>query len=187
MLLQHAACPGDTFVSRIPQQLSFAVLIWATRSEFCHHTKGKRKLHFLRKALTCNRMTYKSTMMIPIRSDRKSMPINCRTLNQCYGIPMTTVFIFTFTTKTKHKLKPMWLKKKTQKNLTSDSSLSAVKFTPYYYNKEKSKQNHSETATTSAKTQCFFQQLGLCRPVFRHFRATFSTAGFFFIYVLKSC
>lgn len=122
--------------------------------------------------------------MIPIRSDRKSMPINCRTLNQCYGIPTITVFIFTFTTKNKTQVETKVIKNNT-KNLTSDSSLSALKFTLHYHNKEKSKQNHSDSNNLS-KDPVFLSTVR-AKPalsVFRRFRATFSTAGFFFIYLL---
>lgn len=64
----------------------------------------------------------------------------------------------------KHKLKTMRLNKKCKENLILFSSLRAGKPVPYHHSREKSKQNHSETATTSAKTQCLFQQSGLSQP-----------------------
>ena len=46
--------------------------------------RGTRKLNFLCKALTRNSMTYKSTMMVPIRTGSKLMSVNSRALNWCY-------------------------------------------------------------------------------------------------------
>lgn len=104
--------PRDGFASHIAQKLSFTVLTWTARSEFCHHTEGAKKFHFPCKALAHNNMTYKTTTMIPIKSDSKSMPINSRTLNRCYGLPTTTVCIFTFIINTSNT---SWLNKNTKK------------------------------------------------------------------------
>lgn len=62
--------------------------------------------------------------------------------------------------------------------------LRAVKPVPYYQSKEKSKQNHSEAATTSADSGSLSAVRARPTPsVFSHFRGTFSTAD---MYIYKS-
>lgn len=142
--------------------------------------RGTRKLNFLCKALTCNNMTYKSTVMIPIRSDSKSMPINCRTLNWRYKTPVTTVFIFAFLVKTKSKLKTDMIKKNFEKIWPQIHIFELFNLHHVLPARKGQNKTVSET-TTSAKSRQLFRPPGLSQAhLGLHISGSFfSTTGFF--------
>lgn len=108
----HCMPSGHVLASLIPEKCFPSLSSSEQQGQNFATAQRYQKLSFLCKALSYNNTTYKSTMMIPIRSDSKSMPINSRTLNRCCKTPVTTVFILTFPTKTKSKLKTNVIKKK---------------------------------------------------------------------------